>query len=78
MKNSEINNPVAIKLAKSHNPEEWATHVAVRDDLSKAESCMFGVESGEFVDEDISLLNKGEWCGAYKETYWTFFPLSDL
>jgi len=78
MRDSELLNEKAIELARRHDAGDWATHVAVRNNLSRTESCVFDSAAKEFVDEDISLLDRGEWVGSYKETYWTFFALDNL
>ena len=56
----------------------WATHVAVRDDGSKAEPAVWMEDEKEYLDEDPSQLKHGAWGGSYKKRYWTFISIEQL
>ena len=57
---------------------EWATHVAVRYDGSKAEPAAWLEDAKEYLDEDPSKLKRGEWGGSYRKRYWTFISIEQL
>lgn len=62
-----------LALAKSVVLPDWATHVAVRKDASKAEPAI--EHEGLFLDcEPI----KGEWAGSFKTAYWVLFSKGEL
>ena len=56
----------------------WATHVAVRNNGSKAEPAAWLEEANDYIDEDPSQLEDGRWAGSYKHCYWTFISREQL
>lgn len=57
---------------------EWATHVAVRRNGSKAEPAAWIESANEYIDEDPAQLNPHCWSGGYKQCYWVFFSRAKL
>lgn len=66
------------QLAAPFTPPAWASHVAVRYDGTRVEPAYWDGQSRSFLDEDPGQLKKGDWAGAFKRAYWTFFPVADL
>jgi hypothetical protein len=65
-------------LAKNLVLPDWATHVAVRNDGSKAEPAAWLEDEKEYTDEDPSKLKKGDWAGVFNERYWSFYSKEEL
>ena len=72
-----INEELKVAARKIEIPE-WATHVAVRNDGSKAEPAAWVDECNDYVDEDPSDLPNMTWIGLYKSYYWTFIDRNEL
>lgn len=66
------------KKAKQVNVPEWATHIAVRTDGSKAEPCLWMEKANDYVDEDPSHIKDGRWVGGYNSRYWVFFSRAEI
>jgi hypothetical protein len=65
-----------LEIARTVVVPEWASHVAVRNDGSKREPCLWMDNMQDYIDEPIT---EGEqWAAGYKTIYWTFFPLDEL
>ncbi len=62
-----------LKIAQSVDLPGWATHVAVRNNGSKAEPAV--LIGGMFVDEAAE---NGEWAAVFKKGYWQFFAIDQL
>lgn len=70
-----ISKSEAEKLAANFTPPPWATHIAVRSDGSRCEAACWRDQEQEYLDEDPSLLNAGQWAGAFRQAYWSFVPV---
>jgi len=73
-----MTNEELLKIARTINLPEWATHVAVRDDGSKVEPAAWVEAVGDYIDENPSTISRGDWAGGYKHCYWEFFSLDEL
>lgn len=65
-------------VAKNVELPDWATHVAIRKDGSKAEPAAFVEKIKQYLDEDPSQLGEHCWAGSYKNCYWTFISREQL
>lgn len=63
MLNEESKTEKLAEKAKHVSIPQWATHVAVRTDGSKAEPCAWMEKANEYVDEDPRQLSDGMWTG---------------
>lgn len=61
-------------IATAFTPPAWASHVAVRF-CGRAEPAFWHEAAQCYLDEDPAPLKLGDWAGAFKEAYWTFFPV---
>lgn len=66
----------AEAMAAKFTAPAWATHVAVRWDGSRCEPACWQDREQEYLDEDPSLLKIGDWAGSFKQSYWSFVPVS--
>ena len=67
-----------LEIAKSITVPSWATHVAVSKVRKEAEPCAWYEPANDFVDEDPSTFEDGDWRGGYKQVYWKFFKIGDF
>jgi hypothetical protein len=74
----KLDNDKALKMARNVSVDDWATHIAVRNDLSKAEQCVWNDKANDYLDEDPSKSNNFAWACGYKHCYWTFFLISEV
>ncbi len=65
-------------VARTVDMPDWATHVAVRNDGSKAEPAAWLERAQDYLDEDPAQLGEHCWAGSYKNCYWTFFERAQL
>ena len=73
-----MTDPKLLEIARNIEMPKWATHVAVRNDGSKAEPAAWIDKANDYVDEDPSGLKSGSWSGSYKHCYWSFISNRDL
>lgn len=76
--NEERKTVELAEKARQVSVPEWATHIAVRTNSSKAEPCAWIEKINDYVDEDPSRMKDGEWIGGYKNHYWVFFSRTEL
>lgn len=67
-----------VDIALTVSAPKWATHIAVRNDGSKAEPAAWLESAEDYLDEDPAGVAKHCWAGSYKHCYWSFFSLSAL
>lgn len=65
-------------VAKTVVLPSWATHVAVRNDGSKAEPAAWLEKANDYLDEDPTKVQNGCWAGIYKHCYWAFISREEL
>lgn len=71
-------NKELLDAARSVVLPSWATHVAVRNDASKAEPAAWLGSVKDYVDEDPASLKSGDWAGSYRHRYWVFIHKDEL
>jgi hypothetical protein len=59
-------------------PEPWATHIAISKVNGRKESCAWHPPADDYLDEDPTTLQHGDWSGGYKHHYWEFEPIKRL
>ena len=68
-----------LRTARTVDLPDWATHVAVsKVHEGKAEPCAWVGEVNDFVDEDPTTLQGGQWTSGYRRAYWHFFTVAEL
>lgn len=65
-------------VARTVDFPDWATHVAVRNNGSKAEPAAWLESANDYIDEDPAQLGSQCWTGSYKNCYWTFISRAQL
>ena len=71
------NQPLLDVLAMMNVPE-WATHIAVRDEVPKIGMAIYLEEGSCFIDEDPAASEEPRWASSYDERYWEIIPLADF
>lgn len=65
-------------VARTVDLPDWATHVAVRNNGSKAEPAAWLESVNDYLDDDPAQLGQHCWAGSYKHCYWTFISRAQL
>ena len=77
-RNDESEFNALLCVAKTVELPDWATHVAVRTNGSKAEAAAWLESVNDYLDEDPAQLGTDCWVGSYKHCYWKFFSRDEL